>query len=276
MIPPPLPKPYPGFWQSVALFLLYVLGMLIVIVPAAVVDQIAKTAYMRNPWILGIGTLAGSALALWIVTRRLGVSVREIAGPMRIPGRMLGPMASAIVGQLILTMMMLVWVLRYFPWLLPKDNLGLDKNLLGAAFAVMIAAPLSEEFLFRGIFLRGFLPRYGAARGILLGAAMFAAAHMAVAKVFGTLMLGLIFGWWYSKMGSIWPGVLGHALNNGVPVLAAVLTKGSAAAGTSAAKSLPPFSWAEPVFVLIGIALLAQGLLTMRREFSHIPVEATP
>ena len=264
-LPPPLPKPYPGFWNSVLLFAIYVTGTVIVIIPFVVADQIAKSTLMKSPYVLGLATLGGGWLALLVAQGRLRMGWREIAGPLTIPGRMLGPMVSVILGQLMLTVMILLWLLRAFPYLMPTQTYGLDRTLIGAAFALMIAAPLSEEFLFRGVFLRGFVPRYGAAKGILLGAAMFAAAHFSIAKAFGTFLLGVIFGWWYTKMRSIWPGVLGHALNNGAPVLLALYSRNKAVTD----KTLPPFSWAEPVFALIGIALLAQGVLAMGRQFEE-------
>ena len=263
-LPPPLPKPYPGFWQAMVLFVLYVMGTILVIIPFALADQFVKTTLVKSPYVLGLAALGGGLLAMLVAKAQLGIGWREIAGPLAIPGRMLGPMALMIVGQLILTLTVLLWLLRVFPKLMPTETYGLDRTLIGAAFALMIAAPLSEEFLFRGVFLRGFVPRYGATKGILLGAAIFAAAHFSLAKVFGTFMLGVIFGWWYTKMRSIWPGVLGHALNNGVPVLLALYSQKSVAS-----KTIPPFSWAEPVFALIGVALLAQGIFGMRREFAH-------
>jgi len=187
--PPPLPKPYPGFWQAMGLFAVYLGGSIVVILPFAVTDGIAKTSLMKSPWILGASTLAGGLFAVLVARSKLHLSWSDLAGPFRIPAQVVGPMAAVIVGQLILTMVVLFWVLRLFPSLLPTEAYGLDKTLIGAAFALMFAAPLSEEFLFRGVFLRGFVPRYGLTKGILLGAAMFAAAHMSLGKIFGTFML---------------------------------------------------------------------------------------
>jgi membrane protease YdiL (CAAX protease family) len=100
---------------------------------------------------------------------------------------------------------------------------------------------------------------------------MFAAAHMHPGKLPGTFLLGAIFGWWYVRMGNIWPGVIGHALNNGVPVLVALAVGGEGMKDNK----VPPFSWAEPLFALAGAALLAQGILAMRRGFDQSAIAET-
>lgn len=64
-VPPPAPppeKPYPGFWQAIGLFVVYLLGTAIVVIPFAVADAISKTTLTKSPWVLGVATLAGALL----------------------------------------------------------------------------------------------------------------------------------------------------------------------------------------------------------------------
>ena len=87
-------------------------------------------------------------------------------------------------------------------------------SILLALPVVCIAAPIVEETVFRGVlyrWLRGVLP-IGAAMAV--SGAVFAALH-AVTLLFLPLMgFGILLAWIYERSGSIWPGVLVHALFN--------------------------------------------------------------
>jgi ABC-2 type transport system permease protein len=75
------------------------------------------------------------------------------------------------------------------------------------------AAPLVEEFLFRGLVLRGLRRSWGAAASILAGAALFAAVHppAGFVPVFG---LGLAASIAFERTGWLLAPVLCHALYN--------------------------------------------------------------
>jgi hypothetical protein len=87
----------------------------------------------------------------------------------------------------------------------------------GTAYAAALfvaASPLSEETLFRGILLRGLAVRFGAARAVALTAAAFAAAHWKLVQIPPMLLLGLYFGTVVRLTGSLWAGIVAHAINN--------------------------------------------------------------
>ncbi len=87
----------------------------------------------------------------------------------------------------------------------------------GTAYAAALfvaASPLGEETLFRGILLRGLAARFGAARAVALTAAAFAAAHGKLVQVPPMILLGLYFGTVVWLTGSLWAGIVAHAVNN--------------------------------------------------------------
>ncbi|MBL9200604.1 MAG: glutamate-5-semialdehyde dehydrogenase, partial [Opitutaceae bacterium] len=84
---------------------------------------------------------------------------------------------------------------------------------LGPLLAVVIA-PLVEEFIFRGLILRGLLARWKPWPAILVSAAMFGVMHLNPAQLPVTISLGVILGWAYVRTRSLGLCVIGHALNN--------------------------------------------------------------
>jgi membrane protease YdiL (CAAX protease family) len=87
-------------------------------------------------------------------------------------------------------------------------------SVLLALPVVCLAAPVVEETVFRGVvyrWLRGAMP-LGAA--MLASAAVFALAHAITLLFLPLLGLGVLLAWVYERSGSLWPGVLVHALFN--------------------------------------------------------------
>lgn len=84
---------------------------------------------------------------------------------------------------------------------------------------IVIAAPILEEILCRGIVLRGLLKNYAPRYAILFSAVFFAALHMNPWQAVPAFFAGLFMGWVYYKTQSIIPGMIIHAINNGIAVL---------------------------------------------------------
>ena len=86
---------------------------------------------------------------------------------------------------------------------------------------IVIAAPISEEFCFRGMLFGGLrtrLPRIAAA---LISGAIFGGLHATtgVSAVPPLIVFGFVLALLYEKTGSIIPGILLHMLNNSVALL---------------------------------------------------------
>jgi len=81
-------------------------------------------------------------------------------------------------------------------------------------FTIVVAAPILEEILFRGIILDGFLKNYKPFNAILVSGFLFALIHGNLIQGIGALALGAFFGWIYWKTNSIAPSIILHAVNN--------------------------------------------------------------
>jgi len=88
------------------------------------------------------------------------------------------------------------------------------------AVGAAVAAPVCEEFFFRGVVQQGFERRLGGLKAVLLTAFLFSAFHMDPVGFVPRFELGLVFGALALKTRSIWPGVFAHAANNLTSTLA--------------------------------------------------------
>lgn len=80
---------------------------------------------------------------------------------------------------------------------------------------VCVAAPLCEEFFFRGLFLKGLNASGGAPlRAIIVSSIVFSAFHLDPVGFLARVELGVLFGWLFLRTGSLWPGMLAHSANN--------------------------------------------------------------
>ncbi|HSX47972.1 MAG TPA: type II CAAX endopeptidase family protein [Candidatus Nanoarchaeia archaeon] len=83
--------------------------------------------------------------------------------------------------------------------------------------ALVILPPLIEEMVFRGFAFPAFSNRLGVVGGALISSLLFGAAHLIGSGLNGavyTMILGRLLCLLYRKLGSIWPGIALHMLNN--------------------------------------------------------------
>lgn len=92
-------------------------------------------------------------------------------------------------------------------------------------FSAIIGAPVIEEIVYRWGLQTSLVSIVGWHRrwlGMLAAAFVFGLIHAAAvppAYLPGLMTLGLMLGWLYERSGSIWPGVIAHALFNGGQVM---------------------------------------------------------
>jgi len=101
--------------------------------------------------------------------------------------------------------------------------LAFTANLPTLILAV-IAAPLAEEWLCRGVILKGLLtnqtPPY---KAIAWSSLIFAVLHLNPWQAIPAFFLGFAIGWVYWRTKSLWPCIFMHAVNNGVAFIIILL-----------------------------------------------------
>lgn len=214
------------------------------------------------------------ALLAWLFTsaRRSGLSLRETFGPRpRVQWMPEVGLVAWLHLQLngALFLMLLAVIHHWFPEV--SRGLG-EAGAKAFAFGrtpawlqwvvIVGLAPLTEEWLFRGVLHHRFARRFGAGRAQLLTSALFAVLHM---NPFGVFALGMMLQALYRRSRSLTTCILAHALNNAVPLT--LLLWGRDAATPSAevkASELQRIANAWPAWVLMSVALIALLLWHLR------------
>lgn len=90
--------------------------------------------------------------------------------------------------------------------------------LIATVMTISILVPIGEEFLFRGVLMRGLL-RYGAVVAVVVSSIVFALFHGVNMALPSALIVGLVAGEVTRRSDSVWPAVVIHIINNlAVPV----------------------------------------------------------
>lgn len=93
--------------------------------------------------------------------------------------------------------------------------------------ALGLIPALAEEFFFRGYLFRAFAGRWGGSATIGATAVAFAAFHafgatgVTLERLLPSLLMGLVLGVMAWQSGSVWPGIVLHAINNTLLLLLA-------------------------------------------------------
>lgn len=246
-----------GAAAAVARALLLWLGWQVVMSPFIVMPPPVATV-----WLLGV-----VALFLWCYaggwsTRRGRAKVR--LRPLGRATRWLIPMAPTM-SVLALSM----WVFLRATGLagdtpLPKQLEEFAEKpggVLALLVLVVIVAPLTEEFAFRGWMQRPLERRLGARAAIALTAVLFALAHLQPDGIPIRLAGGVALGWVVWATGSIWAGVALHvAWNVGVMAFSGAF-QGWDPGGRGAVLAIPAalvFAGAAAVFAWAGRRMRAE------------------
>ena len=126
--------------------------------------------------------------------------------------------------------------------------------------SVSIFAPLFEEWLCRGLVLRGLLQKLSPLNAIMVSAAFFAVLHLNPWQAIPAFLLGLLFGYVYYRTGSLKLTMLMHCVNN---TFAALMTRiPSLAEAETFMDVMSP--WAYACIFVACLAIIGSSLIILR------------
>lgn len=191
------------------------------------------------PLIVYVATLAvlgyGPSLAWgWYVRRRWGASsARSLGWRFRWSDLGWGPLTwiAAVGAQIVCAAVVLLAGIPLSSNVESASDFDADRAYLVATLVTaVIAAPIVEELVFRGLVLRGLLSRFGPVLAVGLQAVLFGVAHVDPVRGVGNVGLAIVLSGVGAAFGTaaylfrrLGPTVIAHAIFNGV-VMAIVLS----------------------------------------------------
>jgi sodium transport system permease protein len=159
--------------------------------------------------------------------------------------------------------------------LVPRDDQGtaalieaLVRRLDPVSLVLLLGLlpAVAEELLFRGWCLRGFRSQMSGLAAVVLSSVLFGAFHLEPERIAFTTALGLGLGFLALRSGSVGPGLLAHALHNGITVAFARSTLD----GDPASLAARTLGGGDAMLGGVGLALVAAGIalaaLARRRD----------
>jgi hypothetical protein len=221
---------FPNVWQALVLLGLLIVLQLGISVVLSVYQAVQSASTGGLTTLLAIVNVSTFGAVIIVGTAWSRISPRKLFYVRGFPLMQVVPITVMMLG-LIVVLSEIDNVLQRFwpvpPWFVEMlRELGLGEGFALSTFIVLaVVAPLTEEPIFRGMLLHGFVRNYGKWWAVFLTAFLFGAIHMNPWQFVGAFLLGLVFGWWTLQTRSILPALIGHALNNGMVVISADVLK---------------------------------------------------
>jgi uncharacterized protein len=202
---------------------------------------------LDKPFIVPISyILTFSSLCAWILLRfkALHINPRRIIGNLPSNYRWLPTVGLIVaillfsIGSFYLSFYFLSFAFPSFVESIFKEKLFLSASQTSAPLlyngleflTVVVVAPVTEEFLFRGILLHRWAAKWGIRPAIIISSLVFGFLH---ANFVGLSMFGVVMALLYIKTRTLLVPIICHALNNGSVVILEFLAIASNSAETT-------------------------------------------
>ena len=201
---------YPNISQSFGITGIVISGMLLLIPLNLVLNKvIGKEASMLIYYLFAIGIPLGIIYSIRKSKTNIGTFSVALENKRIIPYLIICSIA------LLFGIVSPIGNLIPMPESIKKAVLELGSQTGIYAFILMvIAAPVMEELIFRGIILDGLLKKYAPVKSILVSSLLFGTVHLNPWQFVTAFFIGIFSGWVYYKTRSVLPSIIIHASIN--------------------------------------------------------------
>lgn len=207
---------FPGIGGAIGLLaILFALNILIgilIVAGAGGIGEIEIPAYQ-----LALAYVLSFGVTLWVGVRMSRSSVGEVLRLTSFPAAALVPVVAVLFGLWVVLIQSMAFMTRAIPVdrsMMEEMSRLLFESLWIGLPLLVIAAPVLEEALFRGIILRGLLNRHRPWVAVALNAVIFSVAHFNLWQLPASFTVGLFMGWVYYRTRCLLLCVLLHAFHN--------------------------------------------------------------
>lgn len=160
----------------------------------------------------GLISLAVILLFYLIRRKKLGEALwlRRVEGPGLLSGAALAP-ALYLAVTLLMMVLPEAWLESY-----AEASAGISDGGVTGVIAVVLVAPVAEEFIFRGLIMTRLARAMPGWLAAALAAAIFGVCHGHPVWFAYAFVLGMVFGLMDLRLGSIWPSILAHMVFNAI------------------------------------------------------------
>ncbi len=270
-------KAWPGIRASIWITLLLLLAAIIFSpVSPLLRPLIGREATMLISFLLTMG------VPLWIIYLFRKRATGQKGFRFSIPDK--GTIPFVVLGTVALSVGVILPLVSITLYFFPVPDAFADQmRQVGdpthiAVFATLvIAAPVLEEFIFRGIILDGLLKKYSPYRAILVSSLLFAIVHLNPWQFITAFIMGAFIGWVYYRTGSLSMAIIIHAANNLFVTIPAFFMEEDAfwAMEPSIAEAYGGW-WILIPSILLAWVLLGYSLKALKKRFNAAPPESDP
>lgn len=215
-----VPKVFPCFWQALLVLFASFIVLVSLGIGIGILDAIAKM--LKNEVLISVFSFLNSLINLVLIPIALGIfyftkaPIKEIFSFKTTKVIFLLPLVVLLLGSSAIESEMdnIVRYLLPMPEFIKEIMMGLIQNKWLSFILLVIVASLTEELLFRGVILRGFLTHYKKLTAITVSAILFSLFHINIYQFFSAFILGLILGWVYAETRSLYLCFFIHSFHN--------------------------------------------------------------
>lgn len=144
-----------------------------------------------------------------------------------------------------------------------------NQNGVFSFITIVIAAPLIEELIFRGIILNGLLQRYSPVKSIVLSSILFGIVHLNPWQFVSAFIIGAFSGWVYYRTKKLSLSILIHLVNNLVAFVIMYFIGAENMMNESLSELYGGFT--NLILITVGAIFVSIiGIFLLRKEFNGI------